>query len=156
MSTTDQNSITLAPEWHPLTMIDQFILDCGWTHTPEGFVPPEKWREPIAREHGGGLHWKREHAIQFCVRYHEVCGFNQGWHAMASKGLADPINPDPDEPARPARSRVHKTTRTLTQDRPGHYLVMAGSNSVWAGFHSKTEALASLLVLPGWQYLERI
>lgn len=33
---------------------------------------PESWRDAIAIHHGRGLHWKREHAIQFCVRYYET------------------------------------------------------------------------------------
>lgn len=66
------DSTTLAPDWHPLAHIDAFILACGWTHELEGFVPPESWREAIALQHGRGLHWKREHAVQFCVRYYEL------------------------------------------------------------------------------------
>jgi hypothetical protein len=69
-------SIRLAPDWHPLAHIDQFILACGWTHDGEGFVCPEQWAEAIAIRHGRGKHWRREHAIQFCVRYHEqLSGF---------------------------------------------------------------------------------
>jgi hypothetical protein len=72
-------SCELAPDWHPLAAIDQFILACGWTHDGKGFVPPLDWQEAIAIRHGGGIgkdasHWKREHAVQFCVRYHEQEG----------------------------------------------------------------------------------
>jgi hypothetical protein len=68
-------SVILAPDWHPLAHIDAFILACGWTYEPEGFVPPESWREPIALHHGGGRHWRREHAAQFCIQYHESYGW---------------------------------------------------------------------------------
>lgn len=68
-------SVTLAPDHHPLAHIDNFILACGCTHEKEGFVPPEKWQEAIRLRHGGGRHWRREHAVQFCVRYYEHLGF---------------------------------------------------------------------------------
>lgn len=70
----NDNSYTLVPDYHPLAIIDQFILSCGWTNDGKGFIPPEEWREAIAIRHGGGLHWRREHAVQFCVKYHEQCG----------------------------------------------------------------------------------
>lgn len=72
----DTVSIKLAPQWHPLSQIDNFILACGWTHDDEGFVPPEKWRKAIASKFGGGLHWNRENAARFCVNYYECVHSN--------------------------------------------------------------------------------
>jgi len=46
--------------------------------------------------------------------------------------------------------KPYKTTWTNTQNIPGIYLVLPGSNSVWAGFKSKKQAETCLLVLPGW------
>lgn len=69
----DPRIIGLANDSHPLSLIDNFILACGWTHEAEGFVAPERWRELIAVHHGRGRHWDRESAVRFCVRYHERC-----------------------------------------------------------------------------------
>ncbi len=48
-----------------------------------------------------------------------------------------------------------KSTWTDQQDTPGIYLVLPGSNSVWAGFKTKRQAETCLLVLPGWKLLIR-
>ena len=64
-------SIALAADWHPLSAIDNFILACGWTHDGHGFIPPAEWVEPIRVSHGYGPHWRREYAVQFCIRYYE-------------------------------------------------------------------------------------
>lgn len=63
--------VTLAPDWHPLNCIDEFILACGWTWEPGGFVPPESWVEKIAPRYGYGRHWSRTMAAQFCIQYYQ-------------------------------------------------------------------------------------
>lgn len=83
-------SVTLAPDWHPLAHIDAFLLACGWTHGPEGFVPPEKWQEPIALHNGGGRHWRREHAAAFCIVYHERAGIPMSPNSVLSVTTSDP------------------------------------------------------------------
>ncbi len=45
----------------------------------------------------------------------------------------------------------YKTTWTLMCNIPGVYLVLPGSNSVWAGFQSEEQANTCALVLPGWR-----
>lgn len=74
MKSEDNCSYTLVPDYHPLATVDQFILACGWTNDGNGFIPPSSWKEAIAIQHGGGDHWKREYAVQFCVKYHEKFG----------------------------------------------------------------------------------
>jgi hypothetical protein len=49
--------------------------------------------------------------------------------------------------------KPYKTTWSAVANTHGMYLVLAGSNSVWAGFKSKKQAETCLLVLPGWKFL---
>lgn len=66
-------SLLLAPDWHPLSLIDQFILSCGWTHDGRGFIAPPDWQAGLALQRGGtgAEHYPRETACAFCVRFHE-------------------------------------------------------------------------------------
>lgn len=50
-------------------------------------------------------------------------------------------------------NKPYKTTWTEMCDTPGIYLVLPGSNSVWAGFKSVKQAKTCLLVLPNWTFL---
>ncbi|MEI6036154.1 MAG: hypothetical protein WCS65_17960 [Verrucomicrobiae bacterium] len=63
--------VMLAPDWHPINCIDEFILACGWTWESGGFIPPESWVEKIAIRYGLGRHWSRCMAAQFCIQYYE-------------------------------------------------------------------------------------
>jgi hypothetical protein len=66
--------VSLAPYWHPLSAIDNFILSCGWTHDQEGFKAPEEWRAALSVNFGKGLHFSRDVAVRLCVQYHENAG----------------------------------------------------------------------------------
>lgn len=69
------SSTQVAPDRHPLFVIDQFLLESGWINNGEGWLPPESWRDVMRVYHGGSAYspWKREHAIVFTVRYWERC-----------------------------------------------------------------------------------
>jgi hypothetical protein len=66
----------IAPDWHPLAAIDNFILACGWTHEQNGFKAPEGWRDALAVHFGAGLHFSREVAAKLCIQYHEKAGIS--------------------------------------------------------------------------------
>lgn len=71
------NGMSLAPIWHPLYMLDRFILNCGWTHeTDKGFVVPETWKDSLTTQYGADTvnrYWTRENAIRCCVQFREKC-----------------------------------------------------------------------------------
>ena len=63
--------VMLAPDWHPVSCIDNFIFSLGWTWEPGGFVPPSGWTEKISIHYGRGRHWSRTLATQFCIQFYQ-------------------------------------------------------------------------------------
>lgn len=52
-------------------------------------------------------------------------------------------------------NHIYKTSWNNIEDRPGIYLLLNGSCSVWAGFKSMKEAKTCLQVLPNWKVIKR-
>lgn len=44
----------LAPSWHPLNIIDEYLLARGWTHVADGWIAPIEMQEAIQLRYGGG------------------------------------------------------------------------------------------------------
>ena len=44
----------LAPSWHPLNLIDEYLFARGWTHNGVGWVAPATMQEAIQMRYGGG------------------------------------------------------------------------------------------------------
>jgi len=44
----------IAPSWHPLNWIDEYLFARGWTHNGVGWVAPESMREAIQLRYGDG------------------------------------------------------------------------------------------------------
>jgi hypothetical protein len=57
-------SLALAPDWHPLAWIDNYLLARGWTNDGAGWLPPERYRDEIAIVAGHGR-FRRGLALHF-------------------------------------------------------------------------------------------
>jgi hypothetical protein len=45
----------LVPQWHPLNVIDEYLLARGWEHNGRGWVAPESLRDAIGVAYGHGI-----------------------------------------------------------------------------------------------------
>lgn len=62
----------LAPSWHPLAHIDEYLQVKGWTFEQgQGWLPPLEFRDAIAMHLGRG-HYSRGIAIHLQVRWDET------------------------------------------------------------------------------------
>ena len=64
--------IALAPTWHPLSHIDEYLQVKGWKFEQgHGWLPPQAFREAIGMQIGRG-HLSRGIAIHLQVRWDET------------------------------------------------------------------------------------
>lgn len=62
----------LAPSWHPLSHIDEYLHAKGWRFDQgQGWMPPREFRDAIAMQIGRG-HYSRGIAIHLQVRWDET------------------------------------------------------------------------------------
>lgn len=75
MFVAEVNQLEMAPDWHPLAWVDEWLLAAGWTPDGDkGFIPPREWREPIAIRYGHGKHYGRQMATCLTIAYYENRG----------------------------------------------------------------------------------
>jgi hypothetical protein len=71
-SSEQGESPTLAPSWHPLAQIDEYLLVKGWTfETGEGWLAPQQHRDAIAMHIGRG-HLRRGLAAHMQILWDET------------------------------------------------------------------------------------
>lgn len=67
----------IAPSWHPLNWIDEYLLSRGWTHNGKGWVAPESMQAAIQIRYGGGSGPRsRAHAAALQISADEHFSFN--------------------------------------------------------------------------------
>lgn len=79
----------LAPSWHPLSHIDEYLLAKRWTFEEgKGWLPPLEFRDAIAMHLGRG-HYARGIAIHLQVRWDET---HPALVSVISQGKATRLN----------------------------------------------------------------
>jgi hypothetical protein len=72
------SEIKLAPSGHPLAMMDYMLLSTGWTHSEQGFLPPEELHSRMKQDYDGVVpHLKRKDAIYITISLLEHIGFDK-------------------------------------------------------------------------------